>query len=163
MFSKESQQLLADKEGLYTGHPEVTYPADKPKLKELKLLPADADELEKRNAEIKISPSISRVVIGSFDTWLLKLGRSICRPRRLVRLAFQRSDFAGLGRRGAPTAFLMFCRRPIFRASLWDRRSLHRSLSRSLHNEQFSAIWNTLIFHLRGVILSRTARCLPGW
>jgi len=53
IFSKESQQLLADKEGLYTGHPDVTYPADKPKLKDLKLLPADADELEKRNAEIK--------------------------------------------------------------------------------------------------------------
>jgi iron(III) transport system substrate-binding protein len=53
IFSKESQQLMADKEGLYTGHPEVTYPADKPKLKDLKLLPADADELEKRNAEIK--------------------------------------------------------------------------------------------------------------
>jgi iron(III) transport system substrate-binding protein len=53
IFSKESQQLLADIEGLYTGHPEVTYPADKPKLKDLKLLPADADELEKRNAEIK--------------------------------------------------------------------------------------------------------------
>ena len=53
IFSKETQQLLADKEGLYTGHPDVTYPADKPKLKELKLLPADADELEKRNAEIK--------------------------------------------------------------------------------------------------------------
>jgi iron(III) transport system substrate-binding protein len=53
IFSKESQQLLADKEGLYTGHPDVTYPADKPKLKDLKLLAADADELEKRNAEIK--------------------------------------------------------------------------------------------------------------
>jgi iron(III) transport system substrate-binding protein len=53
IFAKESQQLLADKEGLYTGHPEVTYPADKPKLKELKLLSTDADELEKRNAEIK--------------------------------------------------------------------------------------------------------------
>ncbi|HEX5607155.1 MAG TPA: extracellular solute-binding protein [Candidatus Binatia bacterium] len=53
IFSKESQQLLADKEGLYTGHPEVTYPTDKPKLKDLKLLNADADELEKRNAEIK--------------------------------------------------------------------------------------------------------------
>jgi iron(III) transport system substrate-binding protein len=53
IFSKESQQLLADKEGLYTGHPDVTYPADKPKLKDLKLLSADADELEKRNAEIK--------------------------------------------------------------------------------------------------------------
>ncbi len=53
IFSKESQQLLADKEGLYTGHPEVTYPTDKPKLKDLKLLAADPDELEKRNAEIK--------------------------------------------------------------------------------------------------------------
>ncbi|HET8563231.1 MAG TPA: extracellular solute-binding protein [Candidatus Binatia bacterium] len=53
IFAKESQQLMADKEGLYTGHPEVTYPADKPKLKDLKLLPADADELERRNAEIK--------------------------------------------------------------------------------------------------------------
>jgi iron(III) transport system substrate-binding protein len=53
IFAKESQQLLADKEGLYTGHPEVTYPADKPKLKDLKLLSADPDELEKRNAEIK--------------------------------------------------------------------------------------------------------------
>jgi len=53
IFAKESQQLLADREGLYTGHPEVTYPADKPKLKDLNLLPADADELEKRNAEIK--------------------------------------------------------------------------------------------------------------
>ena len=53
IFAKDSQQLLADKEGLYTGHPEVTYPNDKPKLKELKLLTADADELEKRNNEIK--------------------------------------------------------------------------------------------------------------
>lgn len=53
IFAKESQQLLADKEGLYTGHPDVTYPADKPKLKELKLLAPNADELEKRNAEIK--------------------------------------------------------------------------------------------------------------
>ena len=53
IFSEESQQLLADKEGLYTGHPQVTYPADKPKLKDLKLLSVEADELEKRNAEIK--------------------------------------------------------------------------------------------------------------
>ena len=50
---KSRSNLLADKEGLYTGHPEVTYPADKPKLKDLKLLSADPDELEKRNAEIK--------------------------------------------------------------------------------------------------------------
>jgi iron(III) transport system substrate-binding protein len=53
VFAKESQQLLADKEGLYTGHPDVIYPTDKPKLKDLKLLPPDAAELEKRNAEIK--------------------------------------------------------------------------------------------------------------
>ena len=53
IFTKESQQLLADKEGLYTGHPDVTYPVDKPKLKDLKLLSSDPDELEKRNAEIR--------------------------------------------------------------------------------------------------------------
>jgi len=53
ILTKESQQMLADKEGLYTGHPEVTYPKDKPMLKDLKLLTVDADELEKRNAEIK--------------------------------------------------------------------------------------------------------------
>jgi iron(III) transport system substrate-binding protein len=52
-FTREVQQVLADSEGLYTGHPEVKYPADKPKLNELKLLPADPAELEKRNEEIK--------------------------------------------------------------------------------------------------------------
>jgi iron(III) transport system substrate-binding protein len=52
-FSRELQQLLADSEGLYTGHPDVTYPADKPKLSELKLLTVDPDELLKRNEEIK--------------------------------------------------------------------------------------------------------------
>ena len=53
IFAKESQQLLADREGLYTGHPEVTYPQDKPKLKDLKLIAPDADELEKKSAETK--------------------------------------------------------------------------------------------------------------
>ncbi|HEY3303000.1 MAG TPA: extracellular solute-binding protein [Candidatus Binatia bacterium] len=53
ILTKESQQVLADKEGLYTGHPEVTYPKDKPLLKDLKLLTVDADELQKRNEEIK--------------------------------------------------------------------------------------------------------------
>ena len=52
-FSRELQQVMADSEGLYTGHPEVKYPSDKPKLSELKLLPVDAEELEKRNEEIK--------------------------------------------------------------------------------------------------------------
>ena len=37
-FSRAVQQVLADSEGLYTGHPDVTYPADKPRLSELKLL-----------------------------------------------------------------------------------------------------------------------------
>jgi iron(III) transport system substrate-binding protein len=53
IFTKEVQQLLADSEGLYTGHPEVKYPADKPKLSELKLLQAEPEELEKRAEEIK--------------------------------------------------------------------------------------------------------------
>src|SRR3989440_2820978 len=41
LFSREIQQVLADTEGLYTGHPEVKYPADRPKLSELKLLLVD--------------------------------------------------------------------------------------------------------------------------
>ncbi|MBI4247708.1 MAG: extracellular solute-binding protein [Candidatus Rokubacteria bacterium] len=52
-FSREIQQVLADSEGLYTGHPEVKYPADKRKLSELKLLTVEPEELEKRNDEIK--------------------------------------------------------------------------------------------------------------
>jgi iron(III) transport system substrate-binding protein len=53
IFSRELQQVLADTEGLYTGHPDVKYPADRPKLSELHLLQVDPDELEKRNEEIK--------------------------------------------------------------------------------------------------------------
>ena len=53
IFSREVQQVLADSEGLYSGHPQVTYPADKPRMSDLKLLPVDAEELEKRNEEIK--------------------------------------------------------------------------------------------------------------
>jgi iron(III) transport system substrate-binding protein len=52
-FGREIQQVLADSEGLYTGHPEVKYPADKPKPSELKLLTVDPEELEKRDDEIK--------------------------------------------------------------------------------------------------------------
>ena len=52
-FTNEVQQVMADSEGLYTGHPGVTYPADKPKLGELKLLVPDPEELEKRSEEIK--------------------------------------------------------------------------------------------------------------
>jgi iron(III) transport system substrate-binding protein len=52
-FSREVQQVMADSEGLYTGHPEVKYPLDKPKLSDLKLLTADPEELEKRAEEIK--------------------------------------------------------------------------------------------------------------
>jgi iron(III) transport system substrate-binding protein len=52
-FSREIQQVMADSEGLYTGHPEVKYPTDKPKLSDLKLLTVEPEELEKRNEEIK--------------------------------------------------------------------------------------------------------------
>src|SRR4029450_13847472 len=34
-FTRELQQVMADSEGLYTGHPEVKYPTDKPKLSDL--------------------------------------------------------------------------------------------------------------------------------
>ena len=52
-FSREVQQVMADSEGLYTGHPDVKYPADKPKLSELKLLTVEPEELEKRDEEIR--------------------------------------------------------------------------------------------------------------
>ena len=52
-FTKDCQQVMAESEGLYTGHPQVTYPSDKPKLADLKLLQVDAEELEKRDDEIK--------------------------------------------------------------------------------------------------------------
>jgi iron(III) transport system substrate-binding protein len=52
-FTREIQQVMADSEGLYTGHPEVKYPADKPKLSELKLLTVEPEELEKRGEEIR--------------------------------------------------------------------------------------------------------------
>jgi iron(III) transport system substrate-binding protein len=52
-FSRELQQLMADSEGLYTGHPDVKYPADKPKLAELRLFTVDPDELLRRNEEIR--------------------------------------------------------------------------------------------------------------
>jgi iron(III) transport system substrate-binding protein len=52
-FTRECQQVMADSEGLYTGHPDVKYPGDKPKLGELKLLTVEAEELEKRNEELK--------------------------------------------------------------------------------------------------------------
>ena len=104
IFSKESQQLLADKEGLYTGHPDVTYPADKPKLKDLKLLTADADELEKRNAEIKkrfvlniSARSTSENIHARFSNRDVRSSR----PHGLVRVSIQGSDVARMDRRGA--------------------------------------------------------------
>jgi len=53
IFSRELQQVLADSEGLYAGHPDVKYPPDRPKLSDLHLLQVDPEELEKRNEEIK--------------------------------------------------------------------------------------------------------------
>ncbi|HEV8640540.1 MAG TPA: extracellular solute-binding protein [Methylomirabilota bacterium] len=54
LFSKPVQQLMADEEGAYVPNPDVSYPADKPRLNELKLLPpVDPDDLERRNEEIK--------------------------------------------------------------------------------------------------------------
>jgi iron(III) transport system substrate-binding protein len=52
LFGKEAQQILAD-DGLYVPNDEVTYAKDKRPMKELKLLPAEAEEVLKRNEEIK--------------------------------------------------------------------------------------------------------------
>jgi iron(III) transport system substrate-binding protein len=53
IFTRNVQRFLADSEGLYVPHPEVTYPADKPKLSGLKILTFDPEELERRAEEIK--------------------------------------------------------------------------------------------------------------
>ena len=37
----------------YVAHPDVTYPADRPKLSELKMLVVDPDEIDKRTEEVK--------------------------------------------------------------------------------------------------------------
>ncbi len=52
LFGKEAQQLLVD-DGLYVPNEEVTYAKDKRPLKEMKLLPAEPEEILKRNEEIK--------------------------------------------------------------------------------------------------------------
>ncbi len=52
LFGKEGQQILAD-DGLYVPNEEVTYAKDKRPLKELRLLPAEAEDILKRNEEIK--------------------------------------------------------------------------------------------------------------
>lgn len=53
IYSRGVQQLLVDETGLYVPHPTAKYPADKPKLEQLKLLQMKPDELEKRSEEIK--------------------------------------------------------------------------------------------------------------
>ena len=53
IFTREVQQILADSEGLYVAHPDVTYPPDRPKLSELKILVVDPEEIDKRTEEVK--------------------------------------------------------------------------------------------------------------
>jgi len=53
IFTREIQQVLADAEGLYVAHPDVTYPADRPKLSEIKVLTVDPEEIERRTEEVK--------------------------------------------------------------------------------------------------------------
>ncbi len=52
-FTQGVQQLLVDETGLYVPHPRAKYPADKPKLEQLKLLQVKPEELEKRGPEIQ--------------------------------------------------------------------------------------------------------------
>ncbi len=53
IFTKDVLQYLADSEGLYVPRADVSYPQDKPKLSDLKLLTVDSAELERRTEEIK--------------------------------------------------------------------------------------------------------------
>ena len=53
IFTREIQQVMAEAEGLYAAHLEVTYPPDRPKLGELKVLTVDPEEIERRTEEVK--------------------------------------------------------------------------------------------------------------
>ena len=53
IFTRDVQQMLADAEGLYAAHADVTYPADRPKLSEIKVLTVDPEEIERRTEEAK--------------------------------------------------------------------------------------------------------------
>ena len=53
IFTRETMQILADAEGLYVAHPDVTYPPDRLKLSELKMLVVDPEEIDKRTEEVK--------------------------------------------------------------------------------------------------------------
>jgi len=53
VFTREIQQILADAEGLYVANPDVIYPADRPKLSELKVLVVDPEEIDRRADEVK--------------------------------------------------------------------------------------------------------------
>jgi len=100
-----SSRLMADSEGLYTGHPEVKYPADKPKLNELKLLTVTPEELEKRNEEIKkrFVEFFGGVERGPIDR---RLGRGRPRAGRLIALR-------SAGSRGSASAASMAPRSPL--------------------------------------------------
>ena len=52
-FTREIQQFLADSEGFYAAHPEVTYLPDRPKPAELKVLVVDPEEIDRRVEEVK--------------------------------------------------------------------------------------------------------------
>jgi iron(III) transport system substrate-binding protein len=52
LFSVEAQQTLVDN-GLYSGHPEVKYPADRKKLGELKLLTQEDTKLQQQAEQLK--------------------------------------------------------------------------------------------------------------
>jgi iron(III) transport system substrate-binding protein len=52
LFAREAQQILAD-DGLYVPNEDVAYAKDKRPMKEIKILRADPEEIQKRNEEIK--------------------------------------------------------------------------------------------------------------
>jgi iron(III) transport system substrate-binding protein len=52
LFGKEAQQLLVN-DGLYVPNEEVTYGKDRRPMKEIKILKAEPEEIQKRNEEIK--------------------------------------------------------------------------------------------------------------
>ena len=163
---------MADKEGLYTGHPEVTYPADKPKLKDLKLLPGGrrrAGKAQRRNQKTLRRIFRRLAQLGETDTMPASQNADPREDRSTGGWSIpsaQGPDLAGLDRRDGVSRFLMlFPLGSIFRASLWDETgfSLGRYLEVFTNAVFLKAIWNTVVISFWVGVISVVVGALLAW
>ena len=168
IFAKETQQLLADKEGLYTGHPEGDLSdGTNPSSRILSFCPPMPTSWKNAITRSKNASMIfRRVSRRSFDSWLLK--RTLEGAAHAGWSAWRFKDPTLPVWIGSALLLVFLMLLPlgaIFRASLWDETGL--SIGRYLEvftNEQFlKAIWNTLMIATWVGMISVVIGALLAW